>query len=62
MTEKSEKPNAPEANPESVDTHTDPYAMFKQGFLADVVEERPVKPVVTRFPPEPNEFPHLGHA
>ena len=28
--------------------------MFKQGFLDDVYKERPVKPVVTRFPPEPN--------
>lgn len=30
----------------------DPEAMFKQGFLADVYNERPVKPVITRFPPE----------
>jgi glutaminyl-tRNA synthetase len=30
----------------------DPEAMFKQGFLADVYTERPVKPVITRFPPE----------
>jgi len=40
----------------------DPDAMFKQGFLASVYQERPLKPVVCRFPPEPNGFLHLGHS
>lgn len=40
----------------------EPMNMFAQGWLDEVFEERPIKPVVTRFPPEPNGYLHIGHA
>lgn len=41
---------------------TDPNSMFKEGFLKTVYNEQPSKHVITRFPPEPNGYLHIGHS
>ena len=41
---------------------TTPADPFKQGWLKGVYNEKPVKEVQTRFPPEPNGYLHIGHA
>jgi glutaminyl-tRNA synthetase len=40
----------------------DPDAMFKEGFLKTVYNEKPSENVFTRFPPEPNGYLHIGHS
>jgi glutaminyl-tRNA synthetase len=39
----------------------DPSNIFSEGWLKRVYEEKPVKDVRTRFPPEPNGYLHIGH-
>lgn len=61
---KESKPPAPKKE-KAVDASTvslDPNSMFKEGFLKSVFNENPTDHVVTRFPPEPNGFLHIGHS
>ncbi len=48
----STQPSKPKDKPE--EAAIDPDSMFKTGFLDEVFKIRPMKPVITRFPPEPN--------
>lgn len=60
---KNEKAKEPKVKqPAAVKAEDDPDYMFKVGFLADVYKEKPSEKIITRFPPEPNGFLHIGHS
>ncbi|KAH7385328.1 tRNA synthetases class I, catalytic domain-containing protein [Phaeosphaeria sp. MPI-PUGE-AT-0046c] len=47
---------------QSKPANKEPTSIFSEGWLKRVYEEKAVKDVRTRFPPEPNGYLHIGHA
>ncbi|KAF2683923.1 glutaminyl-tRNA synthetase [Lentithecium fluviatile CBS 122367] len=40
---------------------SEPSSIFSEGWLKRVYDQKPVKDVRSRFPPEPNGYLHIGH-
>ncbi len=48
--------------PAKATSSSEPANIFSEGWLKRIYEEKKVKDIRTRFPPEPNGFLHIGHA
>ncbi len=55
-------PQKKEKIPNTPTAPVDPNSIFKEGFLKSVYNEKPAENIVTRFPPEPNGYLHIGHS
>ncbi|KAF2261299.1 glutaminyl-tRNA synthetase [Lojkania enalia] len=58
---KAEYALRPKESGTSTPSSNEPTSIFAEGWLKRTYEEKPVKNVRTRFPPEPNGFLHIGH-